>query len=69
MAELMKFANRVLFWDLSFFRGVHARELEALSGFMDYIYGASIKGELVRIRCVGNLIERRVSWLRIIIVF
>ena len=41
MAELMKFANRVLFWDLSFFRGVHAREIEALAGFMDTIYGAS----------------------------
>ena len=27
-----------------FFRGVHARELEALAGFMDTIYGASVKG-------------------------
>ena len=69
MATLIKSTNGVLFWDVSFFRGVHARELEALSGFMDYIYGASIKGELVRIRCVGNLIEIRGSWLRIIIVF
>ena len=40
----MKFANGVLFWDVSFFRGVHARELEALLGFMDTIYGASVKG-------------------------
>ena len=44
MAELMKFANGVLFWDVSFFKGVHARELEALSSFMDTIYGASVKG-------------------------
>ena len=44
MAELMKFANGVLFWDVSFFKGVNARELEPLSGFMDTIYGASVKG-------------------------
>ena len=42
--ELMKFDDGVLFWDVSFFRGVHARELEALVGFMDTIYGASMKG-------------------------
>ena len=39
VAELMKFANGFLFWDVSFFRGVHAWELEALSDFMDTIYG------------------------------
>ena len=33
VVELMKSSNGVLFWDVSFFRGVHARELEALSGF------------------------------------
>ena len=44
MAELMKLDNGVLFWDVSFSRGVHARELEALAGFMDTIYGASVKG-------------------------
>ena len=43
-AELMKFANGFLFWDVSFFRGVRAWELEALSDFMDTIYGASVKG-------------------------
>ena len=32
MVEIMKFDNRTLFWDVSFFRGVHARELEALAG-------------------------------------
>ena len=40
VAELMKLDNGVLFWDVSFFRGVHAWELEALTGFMDTIYGA-----------------------------
>ena len=44
MAKLMKLDNEVLFWDVSFFKGVHARELEALAGFMDTIYDASVKG-------------------------
>ena len=44
VAELMKFVKGVLFWDVSFFRGVHARELKALADFMDTIYGASVKG-------------------------
>ena len=44
VADLMKLGNGVLFWDVSFFRGVHTRELEALAGFMDTIYGASMKG-------------------------
>ena len=44
VAKLMKLDNEVLFWDVSFFRGVHARELEALAGFMDTIYDASVKG-------------------------
>ena len=40
----MKSTNGVLFWDVSFFRGVHARELKAMTSFMDTIYGATIKG-------------------------
>ena len=56
MAALMKSTNDILFWDVNFFRGVHAQELEAMSGFMNTIYGSSIRG-LVRIRCVGNLAE------------
>ena len=44
MAEIMKFDNRILFWDVSFFRSVHAWELEALAGFIDTIYGASVRG-------------------------
>ena len=39
VAELMKSPNGALFWDVSFFRGVHVRELEALSSFMETIYG------------------------------
>ena len=44
VAELMKSSNGVLFWDVSFFRGVHVQELEALSSFMETIYGSSIRG-------------------------
>ena len=44
MAKLMKSTNGVLFWDVSFFRGVHARELEDMSGFMDTIYSSSVRG-------------------------
>ena len=44
VAELMKSTNGVLFWDVSFFRGVHAQELEAMSGFMDTTYGSSVRG-------------------------
>ena len=44
VAEVMKFSNGVLFWDVSFFRGVHARELEAVSNFMDTIYGSIVRG-------------------------
>ena len=44
MAELMKSPNGVLFWDVSFFRGVHVQELEVLSSFMEFIYNSSIRG-------------------------
>ena len=44
VSELMKSSNGVLFWDVSFFRGVHAQELEAMLGFMETIYGSSIRG-------------------------
>ena len=44
MAKLIKSANGVIFWDVSFFRGVHARELEAVLSFMDTIYGSSVRG-------------------------
>ena len=48
MAELMKFTNGVIFWNVSFFRGVHARELEAVLSFIDIIYGSS---EIGRASC------------------
>ena len=44
MVELMKVSNRVLFWDVSFFRGFHVRELEVVSSFMDTICGSTVKG-------------------------
>ena len=43
VAELMLFANGVLFWDVSFFRGVHVRDLEALSDFMESIYASPLR--------------------------
>ena len=68
VAKLMKFDNGVLFWDVSFFRGVHARELKALANFMDTIYGASVK-EFGKDKMCWKLDRERASWLRIIIVF
>ena len=44
VAELMLFANGVLFWDVRFFRGVHDRDLEALSDFMESIYASPLRG-------------------------
>ena len=44
MAELMKSANGVLFWDVSFFKGVNAQELEPLSGFMVKNYYSILMG-------------------------
>ena len=44
VAELILFANGVLFWDVSFFRGVHVRDLEALSDFMESIYASPLRG-------------------------
>ena len=37
-------ANGVLFWDVRFFRGVHTRDLEAMSNFMETIHGSPIRG-------------------------
>ena len=72
VAELIKSANGALFWDVSFFRGVHAWELEAMSGFMDTTYGSSYGSS------VKGFGEDKICWkldkdsgskLRIIIVF
>ena len=44
VVEVMKFDNGIRFWDVSFFRDVHAWELKVLACFMDNIYGASVRG-------------------------
>ena len=44
VAELMMSTNGVLFWDLRLVRGVHARDLEAMSDFMVTIYGSPTRG-------------------------
>ena len=67
VAEIMKFDNWILFWDVSFFRGVHALELEALAGFMDTIYGALVRGFGEDKMCWKSDREKG-SLLRIIIV-
>ena len=44
MVEYMKFTNGVLYWDVSFFRTTHDRELEALLDFVATIYGSFVRG-------------------------
>ena len=44
VTELMMSTNGVLFWDVRFVRGVHARDLEAMFDFMVTIYGSPIRG-------------------------
>ena len=44
MAELMKFPNGVLFWDLTFRRYSEDWDLESFYSLMSRIYGASLKG-------------------------
>ena len=44
MADLMKFSNGVLFWDLTFRRYSEDCELESFYSLMSRIYGASLKG-------------------------
>ena len=55
MANLMKFSNGVLFWDL---RAIMDWELESLSSFMDIIYEVSLRG-WGKTRCVGCQLGRR----------
>ena len=55
MAELKKFHNGVLHWDISFLRDVNDWEVEAYSSFIVTIYGSFVRGEgLGRIKFVGN---------------
>ena len=44
VANLMRFPNGVLFWDLEFLREIHDRESESLSVFWDFINGFSLRG-------------------------
>uniref|UniRef100_A0A7N2MKQ0 Structural maintenance of chromosomes protein 1 n=1 Tax=Quercus lobata TaxID=97700 RepID=A0A7N2MKQ0_QUELO len=44
VADLMKFLNGVLFWDLNFVRDSQDWELESFYNFMDRIYGVSLRG-------------------------
>ena len=59
MADLMKFSNGVLFWDLTFRRYSEDCELESFYSLMSRIYGASLKG-VGDDKCVGNLLWEEV---------
>ena len=59
MADLMKFSNGVLFWDLTFRRYSEDWELESFYSLMSRIYGASLKG-VGDDKCVGNLLWEEV---------
>ena len=43
VADLMRFSNGVLHWDIHFFRDMHDQELEAFWSFMDTIYGTPVR--------------------------
>ena len=43
VADLMKFSNGVLHWDLSFIRAIQDWEFDSLSNFMESIYGVSLR--------------------------
>jgi len=52
MADLMKFSNGVLHWDLHFIRSVQDWELDSLSNFMGMIYGSSLYFPVaIELRC------------------
>ena len=44
MADLMKFPNGVLFWDLNFRRYNEDWEFESFYSLMSRVYGASLRG-------------------------
>ena len=59
VADLRRFSNGVLFWDLNFVRAIQDWELESLSNFLDSIYGVSLRG-VGTIRIIGILIKEEV---------
>ena len=44
MADLMRYTNGVLHWEIHFCRDVHNRELEAFWSFINTIYGILVRG-------------------------
>ena len=44
VADLMKFSNGVLHWDLSFIRVIQDWELDSSSNFMESVYGVLLRG-------------------------
>ena len=43
-ADLMRYTNKVLHWEIQFCREVHNRELEAFRSFIDTIYSTLVRG-------------------------
>ena len=69
MADLMRYTNGVLHWEIHFCRDVHNRELEAFRSFINTIYSTPVRGGLGRIRDVGCLVKVRGSRLVHTIIF
>ena len=44
MADLMRYSNGVLHWEIHFCRDVHNRELEAFWSFINTIYSTPVRG-------------------------
>ena len=44
VADLMRYSNGVLHWEIQFCREVHNRELEAFRGFINSIYSTPVRG-------------------------
>ena len=44
VADLMRYTNGVLHWEILFCRDVHNRELEAFKSFINTIYNTPVRG-------------------------
>ena len=44
VADLMRYSNGVLHWEIQFCREVHNRELEAFRSFINSIYSTPVRG-------------------------